>query len=127
MPVIARWTDDTQTIQHIHFSGDWSLDELYAVMQEAREMAATINHPYIVLADLTNSPNLPARILSTGNYAVSNPYPPAMVIVIGSGRFLEVTLDMYHNLYPQALPNLTMCATVGEAYRAARSALADYV
>jgi len=122
--ISTRWADATQTILYIHFRGQWTLDELYLTIESANRLTAAVTHPYVVIADLTNSVSIPARILSIGNYVENQPRKADAVYVVGAGHFFNMTLRTFQSQFPAAVDNLVRCETVGAAYAQAGKAIA---
>ena len=120
MNITTRWTDAHQNILHIHFRGSWSLDEFYLMLEEYNRLTRTINHPYVVIADLTNTASMPTRILSTGGYLGNLPNKAHTILVVGTGTFLEMTLRNLQQQFPAAINAVLRCDTLGEAYQQAR-------
>ena len=123
MAIELQWTDSNNNIQHICFRGAWTLNEYYEAMKHSREMASAIDHTYVAIYDFTNTTGIPPNFLSTGRYAEANLHKASINVIVGTGRFLQMMMDMFNRLYPAALPNMQVCQTLGEAYGVAREAI----
>ena len=120
MNITTRWTDASQTILHIHFRGSWSLDDFYLMIEAANRLTNGVDYPYIVIADLTNTVSIPARILSSGTYLEGLPNKAHTVVVVGTGHFLDMTLRNFQQQFPASMNAVLRCDTLGDAYKAAR-------
>lgn len=99
MPVSIHWDNPEKTIIYFTFEGKWTLEELYAVLDEQQKMMASIDHTAHAIVDVRDSSILPSNILSIrSRQDRMTPKNQGISVVVGGGRFVTVIANMYQQL-----------------------------
>jgi hypothetical protein len=117
MPVESGWSNDTKTIMHIRFLGEWNWDEFYPAQKEAHDLVMQIEHNYFVALDFTDNPQrLPPSIISHFRKAAENaPAHRKGVVIVSNRLFLVRALVNTGTRVLKMNYRLSMAATFEEA------------
>jgi len=112
MPVRVIWDNEEKNIVRYVFEGKWTLDQLYATMEEEDQMMAAVTHRVDVIVDFQNSGAIPDRLLANfpkifESSAASRPNV-GMTVIIGAAGFAEMLANIFSKVFSRMLTASTL-------------------
>lgn len=125
MPVRTYWHDENKNIFITEVEGTWSLDDFYKYFEEAEAIIRQIDHPVVLISDLSKSGRAPKQFLSAGRYLSKKRLPNVrMTIMVGISSFGRTLITIMSRTYPTARKS-HIARSMDEAIEMAKQALSS--
>jgi hypothetical protein len=101
MGITVSWLNEEKTRFSVDFSGNWTWDELYPVLDDIYDMLESIPHKADAIFDFTHSTGLPTKgallHLKNSNRRV---HPnQARVLLVGLSAFASQLIKLFNSVY----------------------------
>ena len=120
MSISIEWGDEDHTIVYWDFRGSWTWREFTVAQDQATRMLATVDHTVAVIADMKNSPVLPANALALYlSYLQRAAGNTGLIVVVGASRLVKTMIAVFLRINPRKdIPgtDFTFANTIKEAY-----------
>src|SRR5690348_16431814 len=107
MPIRVEWGNPEKTILLEIIEGQWTLADIYAMLEETDQMVGEVQHRVDIIADMTSaqfsSANLLSAISRTQRSASSN---AGMIVVIKANRYIKSVADVAARVVPKSTENM---------------------
>jgi hypothetical protein len=118
MTVHARWHNEDHTIVRVQFSDPWTLPELSAALQEARQLLESVHYPVDAIWDGADAKTVPNNVLSHFMLSRQDSEPPAnqrTLVVVARSTLLKTFVSSAKRLMPHATKNMYMTDSLDAA------------
>ncbi len=116
MPITLQWYNDEKRILIQEFTGNWSLDEYYPIIDESFTRAEASPYTIFMISDHTNNTSPPTRLLSIAGYMNKRTSDNTQLqIVIGANTFIKTLAKIGEKFAPKATKDLRWVNTFDEA------------
>ncbi|MEO8606838.1 MAG: hypothetical protein ABI690_03095 [Chloroflexota bacterium] len=89
MPVRVYGEDETHTLVHYDFEGNWTWDELYPAYYQAIEMEKSVSHRVDVILDMRQSKKIPSNaLMHIKNISDKQPPNIGLSVIVTNSAFL---------------------------------------
>ena len=117
MSIQVVWDNDEKTIIRYTYQGQWTWDELAAVLEEAYALLDTVDHPVDFIIDLRQSVLLPKDALRHGERVAQAVHPnEGRSVVVGANMLVSRLADVFYKIYRRTSKQFRFVATLDEAY-----------
>lgn len=118
MPVRAEWANAEKTILLEIIEGEWTLTDVFALVEMANKMVAGVTQKVDIIADLTNAHFSKANLLSAlGSIQRSQSSTNVgKVIAVKANNYLKAITNVASKLSPKAVGNIMFVETLDQAY-----------
>ncbi|MBI1282122.1 MAG: hypothetical protein GC179_28605 [Anaerolineaceae bacterium] len=126
MGIVVQWDNAEQTVIHFVYSGQWTFGDLFDVMQDARVLMDSVDHPVHGIIDLRDSKLMPNGVLSLGRIVTMRKHHnQGKSIIVGANGFARTLYDVYRKVYRTTFDesSYAFASSLDEA----RQMLNDYV
>ena len=114
MPVDFHYIDDKIKILHYQFKGNWTWDELWSTVDNAREVTTTAPRVNII-ADFRETGVISNDALThLRKLVTSRPRNRGIVVIVGSNLIVRTIINMGKPLFPRSL-RFDIVDTIDEA------------
>ncbi|MEO0595136.1 MAG: hypothetical protein AAF126_03405, partial [Chloroflexota bacterium] len=93
MPINVTWdNDDHKIVRHV-YPQQWDLNDFHRAIEDNASLIESVTHRVDVIADLTQSKNIPPRMLSTiGHLSRRTPDNQGVTVIVGANYFVQLLL-----------------------------------
>ncbi len=118
MTLKAEWANPEKTIILQTLEGDWTLNDVFSLMENADQMISEVDHKVDLIADLTTTHFTKFNLLSTlGRVQRSNQSPNmGRIAVVNANHYLKTLTHVAAKVTPRATDNIVFVDTVEEAF-----------
>ena len=128
MSIQPTWDDDTHTILRVIYEGDWTTAEFLAGFDDTKALIAGVDHPIVLILDLTQSGNPPPRFFTLINFIQRHePQGVLQALVVRGNSPFNAILDVLFRLVPGARQKLHFVDSLEAAHQIAYSLLEQAV
>jgi len=100
MGIVVQWDNPEQTVIRFEYSGQWTFGDLFEVMQEARVLMDSVDHPVHGIINMQDSKLMPNGVLSLGRNVTMRKHPnQGKSIIVGASGFARTLYDVYRKVY----------------------------
>ncbi len=100
MTVEVRWYDDSQTILHYAYIGNYTWEEVYAAVEAGYKLAESVQHPVGSIIDMTAAGPVPKGALTHGRQLNKRVHANVIVqVTVGTGTFIRTMAETFNKLY----------------------------
>ena len=118
------WDNAEHTVFRMIFMGNWSAAEFLENFDTSKQMMRAVNHPVVLILDMTGSHDLPPRFISLINHVRHQGVPDVMqAIVVSSNPPLRRIFVALQKIVPEVQQKLRFADSLDEAYRLAQTTL----
>jgi hypothetical protein len=121
MSIELHWDNDQQTVMRCDFSADWTWDELFAALEQVRQIASGREDKIGAIIDVSSEAGLPGGLgaealqhvetmLAAGAEEKRGP-----VVVAGASPFLKSLVEILATLSSHATTDVYFADTLDEA------------
>lgn len=116
MTITVEWDNEAQTVLRYTFASPWTWEEYQMAIQQAWDMAGTVDHPTDTITDLSHSRLLPDNLFRNVRQSVVEiPESTRTVVLVGGGLIVEMMLGAMRRLYRSHTQKFFHARTVDEA------------
>lgn len=117
MPTEVKWADPEKTILLETINGEWTLADVFTLMETASKMITEVSHKVDIIADLTNARFSDANLLHTlSRLQRLQPSNTGRVVVVKANAYLKALTNVASQLAPKTIANIQFVNTIEEAY-----------
>lgn len=117
MPVRAYWEDETHTLVHYNFEGNWTWDELYPAYYQAIEMEKSVPHRVDVILDMRQSKKIPSNaLMHIKNISDKQPPNIGLSVLVSNSAFLASMYRIGVQFYSKIGHYFFLTTSMEEAY-----------
>ncbi len=118
MPVRVYWEDESHTLVHYDFVGNWTWDELYPAYYQAIEMEKSVTYRVDVILDMRQSRRIPANVLMHVKN-ISDKQPPniGLSVLVSNSAFLASMYKIGVQFYAKIGHYFFLTTSLDEAYQ----------
>jgi len=92
----VSWEDGSKTVLIFQFTGLWSVQDYYIIVDQSNTMMDTVEHTVNMIIDLQHSKSLPDGFLSAVRSVSKRPHPNSgRVALVGLNAFVRAIIDVY--------------------------------
>jgi hypothetical protein len=114
------WENPEQTIFRISAIGVWTLDEYYERFIAAKAVVEAVEHPVVMISDLSQSEGLPPNFYRVGdfmrNHRITNLH---FTIVVNNSLFYTFVIRTLNALIPKSRERMAVTTSLEAARRLA--------
>ena len=101
MPIQISWDNPQKTASLWQFEGRWTWADFYDAQQQHRALIQGRDDQIDVIADLSNSPSLPANAFSRyKNARVNTGTHLGIIVLVGANLFVRSMVSVFARLNP---------------------------
>jgi len=125
MTIDVTWYDEDQTILHIQYHSQWTLEDFHQMLDQSHRMTDN-GRSFVAIGDFSQSSMLPNSLLSTSR-RIEQSTPPnrLMLILIQPNMLMQTLIRTVSKIYPKIFDNAQTVSTLDEAVAAAQKCLQD--
>ncbi|GAB4516107.1 MAG: hypothetical protein OHK0046_20790 [Anaerolineae bacterium] len=102
MPLTAEWDNEEKTVILLTFSGRWSLDELYFLLDDIIRLSDEVPHMVDHIVDVRNTRLVPESIFSIrGRLERRTPANSGDNVVVGANMLIQRIAGIFSQVVPQ--------------------------
>jgi len=117
MPIRLEWDKLEKTTLLEIVDGEWSLPDVYAMLDEADRMIASVPHRVDIIADMSSSHFSSGNLLTAfGRAQRTQPPNTGMIIVVKANRYLKAMSDVAAKMWPHSTDNFRFVDSMETAY-----------
>jgi hypothetical protein len=112
MPVSVIWDNEEQTTIRYIFEGRWTLDELFAVMEQEDQMMTSVEHMVDIIVDFQNSGTVPDHLIANfpkifESSSASHPNV-GITVIVGAAGFAEMLANIFSRVFTRMVTASTL-------------------
>ncbi len=117
MPIRVEWGNPDKTIILEIIEGQWTLADIYGMLEEVDQMVAEVPHRVDIIADMTSAQFSSANLLSAINRTQRSPTSNAgMIVVVKANRYIKALADVAARVVPKSTEQMRFVETMDEAH-----------
>ena len=118
MPIRTFWSDQNKIVIHVVFEDRWDVHDFERMIEDVRQMRATVHHRFDVILDFTTSYsghnlNLLSSI-SRIDDIISN--HTGITLLVKAPAYIKYLVGVVEKIAPRITADLHLCDTLDEAY-----------
>ncbi len=117
MPIHLEWGNPEKTILFENLDGEWTLSDVYAMLDDCEKMVSSVMHRVDIIADLSNSHFSSGNLLTALSRA-QRTQPPnvGLIIAVKANRYLKAMADVAATMWPRSTEKLRYVNSIEAAY-----------
>lgn len=100
MTVQVQWYDESQTILHYQYIGNYTWEEVYTAVDAGYKLAESVQHTVGSIIDMTAAGAIPKGALTHGRQLNKRVHSNVvMQVTVGTGTFIRTMSETFNKLY----------------------------
>ena len=117
MPIRVEWGNPEKTVLMEIVEGEWTLADIYGMLDEANKLISAVPHRVDIIADMTHARFSKSNLLSALSRAERrHPSNTGTVVAVKANSYLKAVAELARKVAPKALTNLQFVDDLEQAY-----------
>ena len=116
VPIRVEWGNPEKTILKEIIEGEWTLADIYGMLDAADKLISQVPHRVDIIADMSSARFSKSNLLSTlGRIERRRPTNTGMIVAVKANTYLKAMAELARKVAPTALVNVQFADTLEQA------------